>query len=62
VAFLAGMLDYAKLGAVHRTLIKLVFRLPAGDNRNWSAIHEWALRLRSVLLPSTAAWPSQAAA
>jgi len=45
VAFLAGKLDYSKLGFFSKLLLKLFIRAKEGDYRNWDAIREWAASL-----------------
>jgi menaquinone-dependent protoporphyrinogen oxidase len=55
VAFLAGKLDYGTLNFLISAVIKLVFRIPPGDLRNWSAIRAWAQDLRGRLCPALSA-------
>jgi menaquinone-dependent protoporphyrinogen oxidase len=58
VAFLAGKLDFATVGFLHRLFFKLVLGLGPCDLRNWSFIDAWARRLGPALgasAPSLAA-------
>ncbi len=49
VGLFAGRMDYSKLSAIDRFIIRNLMRIPEGDYRNWDAIRAWSQELAGVL-------------
>lgn len=48
VAFFGGKLDYSSLNLPQLLFVRLIIRVPPGDQRNWEAIREWAAGLYTL--------------
>ena len=48
VAFFGGKLDYSSLNLPQLLFVRLIIRVPPGDQRNWGAIREWATGLYTL--------------